>query len=1131
MNRLRPCLLLLCASILTTAAIAADEPLLLVSDVPDHGIVVSHVDLTDIARWCGIARVEPQWLSAKAADTGAPIPAQFVPDPDFDPVKQISGTIVLKLPLGFVGRLRLEFDHSQSNATTNWNGVVENQTARFHYDDKRMGGLPDRIEFLKTGKVFDNFAWNDRLHSSDNGGFNLRYDSDAEVQLLSLGPICTVVRTQAKYARGGKAPDSHPHAVYHWHYFRDLPLVFVTALIEQQDAKPWKEIHFLELNFPGNDFNNWIGGDPLEQGEFSGSQKSFSYGQWAALRDGINAIGMLRAGRMIFHDGRGKYGTYLHAHGDRAWTSWETKRLETSAWLWVGTDDDPGKTIPGFLDRLPSDSLVQITTSGLRNRIDTVRQDTAAHTRSPERQQFQWQSAMAEQLERQGRFADAFAIQDGRLPQDWTTVSSGDLRMTLENPREENNSGGLRLLSLYDARADHELLAGNPLPLFTMTIEHIATKQSLVLKADDGWGDIQIKEVAAGQTTQLRWQNPLVELPSAQTDANLPTPAVTVIANADHDSAHHSIRWTLNAKIAGSAWTIRRVVFPQLAVAEFPHGGQIFFPRGPGEVQQNLWKQAFRYQGVYPSGWLSMQFLAAYSETDSAGLYVACHDPLASTKDISVVSDPQQRSVVFTYDHPVPDAGKPNNTFSLSGSAVWHLLRGDWFDAASIYRDWVRSEAKWYPSLTENGREDTPLWMRELPAWALSGGFAKQCVASVKDFAKYLAVPVGFHWYSWHEIPFDNDYPHYFPTKEGFAEGVRELQQSGVFVMPYINGRLWDTRDKGLEDFQFTQVALPAVTKDEQGKPFTESYSSKETDGSRVSLGVMCPSTEIWKNKVAEIIGKLFNEYGLKGVYIDQIAAASPKLCNDSTHGHPLGGGHWWTAGYWDMLERIRRAKPQDRILTTECNAEPYIRWFDGYLTWHWQYDGQVPAFPAVYGGAIQMFGRAYRGGDSKNLALRMKSGQQLVFGEQIGWIYPSVVKEKENAEFLSRIVHLRWRLRRYFYAGEMARPPQLLGDVPTVEADWQWRDKWPVTTSAVLTGAWRLPREKKMVLLFVNVSDQPVSAKLHPAVHSLLRQAHTLSEVSVAAEPPIARNPPQPANSVTFPARGIVAWELQFAE
>jgi hypothetical protein len=162
-------------------------------------------------------------------------------------------------------------------------------------------------------------------------------------------------------------------------------------------------------------------------------------------------------------------------------------------------------------------------------------------------------------------------------------------------------------------------------------------------------------------------------------------------------------------------------------------------------------------------------------------------------------------------------------------------------------------------------------------------------------------------------------------------------------------------------------------------------------------------------------------------------------------------------------------------VLTTECNGEPFIRWLDGYLTWHWQFDGQVPAFPAVYGGAIQMVGRAYRGGATKDLALRMKAGQQLVFGEQIGWIDPGVSREADNADFLKRVVALRRRFAEYFYAGEMARPPKLRGAVPKVKADWQWSGEWWVTTDAVLAGAWRLPQTKRLLVLFVNVSDETV--------------------------------------------------------
>ena len=168
-------------------------------------------------------------------------------------------------------------------------------------------------------------------------------------------------------------------------------------------------------------------------------------------------------------------------------------------------------------------------------------------------------------------------------------------------------------------------------------------------------------------------------------------------------------------------------------------------------------------------------------------------------------------------------------------------------------------------------------------------------------------------------------------------------------------------------------------------------------------------------------------------------------------------------------------------MLTTECNAEPYIRWFDGYLTWHWQYDGQVPAFPAVYGGAIQMFGRGYGGGrDRSDLALRMKAGQQLVFGEQIGWIDPGVVDEKENADFLRQVVRLRLAAAALLLRRRDGPAAQARGRMPTVRADWRWGGgNWWVTTDAVLTGAWRLPKENRVVIFFVNVSDKPVTAKL----------------------------------------------------
>jgi hypothetical protein len=1011
---------------------------------------MAKVDLSQILKRLGAKPFSPASLQAQLPD-GRKLPIQFVPESENEPAK---GWLLLKLPKGGNWTVWLRVGRgARDEGRGEQNGTVRTKHFTVVHDAKRMGGLPSRIVFAETGKTFDTFVWNDRVHHRDLGSFHLRNDPNPKVQIASQGEIATVVRVRGRYFQpDGKQPPSQPEAVYDWVYFHDLPLVFVTFVAKQREAFAWHELHFLELNFPDTSFGEWAGGEPLRQGKFEASQKSFGFPDWGALIDGRNAIAFLQSGQALFHDGRGGYGTYLHAHGDAAWQGWQTTETQFSAWLLVGAFNEPVAAVRSFLSQLPTDAQVIVTLPEVRDAIAKAKG---------------WHRFLAERLEAVGRFDEAVQISAGKVPKNWLLAMAGDLGLALERTDD-----GIRLQSLFDRKANRELLATPSLPLFQVSLRHLPTKREVQLTADAGWKQVdwQLK----GNAITLQWRQPK-EI------------GKDVVVNLRASLGANSIGWQISIANLPADWSILRVTFPQLAIADLGEGAEVFFPRGPGEVQRNLWRRSFNYRSLYPNGWATMQFVAAYSGTwdkgQGTGIYVGVHDPNGSAKDIVVRSEPQMKRVILAFEHPVPNMGIGGNKFALAGKVVWQLLHGDWFDAAMIYRDWVRKEARWFPKGTrgtgQGTRVDTPLWMRELCVWAVGGGAPKECVPIVKEFAKFMGVPVGFHWYNWHQIPFDNDYPHYFPTKEGFAEGVRELQQSGVFVMPYINGRLWDTRDKGTEDWQFSKVALPAATKREDGTPYMESYGSKEVDGSDVKLAPMCPTTKLWQDKVREIVLRLFNEFGVNAVYIDQVAAAPPVLCFDKRHGHPLGGGSWWNEGYWQMLDAIRKTMPKDRMLTTECNAEPFVKWFDGYLTWHWQHDGQVPAFPAVYGGAIQMFGRAYRGGPTKDLALRMKAGQQLVFGEQIGWIDPNIVREKENAEFLRQVVRLRWQLRHYFWMGEMARPPKLSGDIPKVRADWQWAGEWWVETDAVLTGAWRLPQKGKLALLFVNVSDQLVTATL----------------------------------------------------
>jgi hypothetical protein len=726
-----------------------------------------------------------------------------------------------------------------------------------------------------------------------------------------------------------------------------------------------------------------------------------------------------------------------------------------------------------------------------------------------------WHAAVEDRLRAAGRAEEAEQVQRQAARGNWCFLTAGDLAVAFRQTPQ-----GVQLESLFDLSQQTELLAANPLPLFTLTGCASGATNEARVSADVGWRQASVHR--AGRGVQLRWEDP-VEPALA---------GIAVMAEAKVDASRSALSWRFRVENVSSNWTLSRVVFPQVALTDLGPGGSVLFPRGPGEVQTNVWNRAFQYRGNYPGGWCAMQFVAAYRiGTAPTGLYLAVHDPWGSTKDIAVESQPDGHRVLLRFDHPTPDLGKAGNDFTLTGEAVWQLLRGDWYDAASIYRDWARREARWWPRSSSARQPATPRWFTELNVWALGGGAASECVPSVQAFQRFVGLPVGFHWYNWHQIPFDNDYPHYFPAKEGFAAGVAELKASGVFPMPYINGRLWDSHDRGAEDFEFTRRALSSATKQADGKPYLESYGSKETNGEPVRLAAMCPTTALWQETVRGTVLRLLGEVGTSAVYVDQIAAAAPTLCQDPTHGHPLGGGHWWSEGYWKMLEGIRAAMPRGGALTTECNGEPFIRWFDGYLTWHWQYDGQVPAFPAIYGGTIQMFGRAYRGGATKDLALRMKAGQQLVFGEQLGWLDPGLAQESDNAGFFRLVAQTRQRLNRYFSAGEMARPPRLTGNIPRVRADWQWSGEWWVTTDALLTGAWRLPRERRLVFLVVNVSNEPVSATVDFQPRSYgVRARHFRTQTLQALADGTTRNTPLPlAETASFPARSVETWEVRW--
>jgi hypothetical protein len=133
-----------------------------------------------------------------------------------------------------------------------------------------------------------------------------------------------------------------------------------------------------------------------------------------------------------------------------------------------------------------------------------------------------------------------------------------------------------------------------------------------------------------------------------------------------------------------------------------------------------------------------------------------------------ITGDNSNNSLEMVFVHPIQDMGVPDNSAALDGCILWKALHGNWYDASIIYRTWARREAKWYPKLGTEGREDSPLWIRELCVWALvssSDGKFSENISSIYKFHEELGVPVGIHWYGWHKALFDHDYPYWSATQ------------------------------------------------------------------------------------------------------------------------------------------------------------------------------------------------------------------------------------------------------------------------------------------------------------------------------------------------------------------------------
>jgi len=511
-------------------------------------------------------------------------------------------------------------------------------------------------------------------------------------------------------------------------------------------------------------------------------------------------------------------------------------------------------------------------------------------------------------------------------------------------------------------------------------------------------------------------------------------------------------------------------VFPEISGLGTSGKSDIAYPKyNWGEMFKGL---NHAIGGRYPAADTPMQFCAMTDGNDS--IYLASHDPGAMAKNFTI-----HPGVVYSTETAVPNSSMAGNAWRSPFDFVLGAYQGDWLASCKLYRNWAIHNAPWMARGPISKRKDVSSVVKEISGWLnLNGQFTENGKAAM-EFRKQIGVPIGVHWYSWHNNAFDRDYPDYLPPKPGFVDMVKKLKEAGIYSMPYMNGRLWDTQNRSY------QIAKPYVSSDLKGIPNLEDYHSG------TKLAVMCLGHPFWQNYLSQTICQIANETESPGIYIDQLGGAEITECYNTSHGHTLGKDRWWIDGYRKSITDARNRcsrNPGGFFVATENNAEPYMDFVDLFLVWIPRSENDIPMMTAVYGGYTQYFG-TNRASDS-DMSFAMLQARDFTWGAQLFWESAYILdsKHKEKMKILSNLAKLRYKARKYLVEGELIGLVKPLNSIPTVSGKWGSWGPSPEnrTLPAVQAALWKADDGTYAVVLAnADAKDQTFEFEFTPTTDS----------------------------------------------
>lgn len=519
---------------------------------------------------------------------------------------------------------------------------------------------------------------------------------------------------------------------------------------------------------------------------------------------------------------------------------------------------------------------------------------------------------------------------------------------------------------------------------------------------------------------------------------------------------------------------ITGAIFPETRFAKAGTDDVLLYPYQCGVLVPDPCRNSFKYgqTGIYPGQSMTMQFSAYYG--GGRGAFLGWNDPHGTSKTFNAygkrggVEKQWEQTAAYSFEQK-----NGGNSYVSPGKIVLELYSGEWFEACRLHREAMRN-ADWF--IKKLPRTDTPEWFRNAPVAfdgsAVSREISMTRVAQINFLRNYFEVPLYVSLYAWDD-PAKGGWPLFLP-RDFTPSYISNILRSGCYVEPYTDARLWDILDGPgrKSDRRYSSRGKKFAVKLEDGSIPMEHYT-------RTSYAVMCPAAAGWQEELLELSRRVA-KMGVSAIYHDQVATARSFPCCDPSHGHLLNDpAYWLNQGYRPLYKKIRAALPGIPH-TTEEISEPYIDLFDAGHIWRWTFNNQVPAFQAVYGGAVQYACLVYDAHGKGDYASNfVKMANSLVNGLKIGKFLPGELYHADAKRLFARkMTHLRLALNPYFNGGEMMKPVVYAKPVLLKTTGWSTsgKENEPVTMPVVVSNSYNLNGMK--VYIFVNTTDKAQSVE-----------------------------------------------------